>query len=123
MPQGDTYFRRAIDWFHGDDAYLQRMVPEDLGKKHVNELLGRHPWHPYDPNMTVEHPCFEANALFAQCMGHPDNAEYELHMKHVACYHPMKVDLMKCVTREKRRQREDKANIAAKEGDVGALKQ
>lgn len=106
MTKGDTYFRRTIDWFYGDDAYLQRTVPEELGKKHVNELLGRHLWHPYDPDLPSDHPCFETNAIFARCMGHPDNSELELHMKHVTCYHPMKVDLMKCLTREKRRQRE-----------------
>jgi hypothetical protein len=103
---GDTYFRRSINWFYGDDAYLQRNVPEALGKKHVNELLGRHPWHPYDPQLPPNHPCAEFNALFAQCMGHPDNAELEMHMKHVTCYHPMKVDLMKCIVREKKRLRD-----------------
>mmetsp|Transcript_60739 Transcript_60739/g.70452 ORF Transcript_60739/g.70452 Transcript_60739/m.70452 type:complete len:128 (+) Transcript_60739:170-553(+) len=104
MPaEGDTYFRRSINWFYGEEAWMQQQVPEDLGKKHVNELLGRHPWHPFDPEMPSSHPCAEQNAFFAQCMGHKDFEDLELHMKHVTCYHPMKVDLMKCLSREKRR--------------------
>lgn len=105
MPEGDTYFRRGINWFYGEAAYLNQPVPEEIGKKHVNELLGRHPWHPYNPDLPQSHPFFQQNALFGQCMGHPDNESLELHMKHVTCYHPMKVDLMKCVASEARRQR------------------
>ena len=106
MPEGDTYFRRGIQWFYGDDAYLQQLMPDEVGKKHVNELLGKHPWHPYVPTLPEEHPCFAQNALFGQCMSDPAHEHLELHMKHVTCYHPMKVELMKCVSREARKQRE-----------------
>lgn len=99
----DTYFRRTINWFYGEDAYLHQPVPPEVGEKHVTELLGQHPYHPYNPDLPAHHPCAQENAAFAFCMDHPDNASLELHMKHVTCYHPMKVNLMKCLSREKRR--------------------
>ncbi|EPY38220.1 hypothetical protein AGDE_05711 [Angomonas deanei] len=101
MPQ-DTYFRRAIDWMYGDDAYLQKTVNKEIGDKHINELLGRHPYHPYDPEMKPDHPCHEMNAIFFDCMEADHVEGYELHQKHVACFWPYKVDLMKCLAHEKR---------------------
>ncbi|KPI89741.1 hypothetical protein ABL78_1121 [Leptomonas seymouri] len=104
MPQ-DTYFRRTINWMYGDDAYLQNIPTSDVSNKHVNELLGRHPYHPYDPDMKPDHPCYEFNGLLYECMEADHVEGYELYQKHVACYFPYKIDLMKCVAREKRRRR------------------
>ncbi|EAN85731.1 hypothetical protein C3747_211g339c [Trypanosoma cruzi] len=102
---GDTYFRRAIDWMYGDTAYLQKMPSPEIGEKHINELLGRHPFHPFDPEMKPDHPCYNANAIFYNCMTADHVEGYELHMKHVSCYFPYKTDLMKCLSGEKRRAR------------------
>lgn len=104
MPQ-DTYFRRAINWMYGEDAYLQNLPTKDIGEKHVNELLGRHPYHPYDPDMKPDHPCYEYNTVFYECMEADHVEGYETYQKHVACYFPYKVDLMKCIAKEKRRIR------------------
>lgn len=48
MSEKDTYFRRAINWMHGDSAYLNKLPIKDVGEKHINELLGRHPYYPFD---------------------------------------------------------------------------
>ncbi|ORC92360.1 uncharacterized protein TM35_000031130 [Trypanosoma theileri] len=101
----DTYFRRAINWMYGDNAYLQKLPPKEIGEKHVNELLGRHPFHPYDPEMKPEHPCYEHNIMLYSCMTADHVEGYELHMKHVSCYFPYKTDLMKCLAAERRRAR------------------
>ncbi|AIN97476.1 hypothetical protein LPMP_191350 [Leishmania panamensis] len=113
MPQ-DTYFRRAIDWMYGDDAYLQNLPTKDLGNKHINELLGRHPYHPYDPDMKADNPCYKFNTLFHECMEADHVNGYELYQKHVACYFPYKVDLMKCIATEKRRHRMEMEALEAK---------
>lgn len=105
MPQ-DTYFRRAINWMYGDDAFLHNLPTGDVGEKHINELLGRHPYHPFDPEMKADHPCYELNYTFYQCMEADHVEGYELYQKHNACYFPYKVDLMKCLAREKRKARE-----------------
>ncbi|KAG8345349.1 hypothetical protein TRVL_03817 [Trypanosoma vivax] len=102
---GGTYFQRAINWMYGDTAYLQRVPPADIGEMHINELLGRHPFHPFDPVMKTDHPCSDCNALFYKCMVSEEFDGYELHMKHVSCYSPYKTDLMKCLAREKRLER------------------
>lgn len=102
----DTYFRRTIDWMYGDNAPLQRLPTNDVGEKHINELLGKHPYHPYNPNMPVDSPCYEYNKVMFECMEADHVEGYELHQKHVACYQPYKVDLMKCLAREKRLLRE-----------------
>ena len=102
----DTYFRRALNFMYGDEALLlQRTVPPEVGRKHVTELLGRHPFHPFDPQMPAEHECSERNAMFGQCMTATQFEGLELHMKHVNCFHPYKVDLMKCLVRSARAQR------------------
>ena len=105
MADNRTYFRRGIDWFHGDYRYLMDKVPEDVGEKHVNELLGRHPYHPFDPAMPAAHPCFEMNDVFGACMSSEALKELPLHLKHVNCFHPWKVDLMKCITSYNRQQK------------------
>ena len=185
----------------GDDAQLKRVVPKEVGDKHINNLLGRHPFHPYDPSIDdtavsslasihttsaataahsirddddgedyeqqchkspealaevdakyirhawackkrqeediqagrggsrvehsnsdqtagagsylnlpflthpQDHPCYEQNRLFGTCMRDSEKQEMELFMKHVNCFHPFKVDLMKCLTRYARRER------------------
>ncbi|SCU66494.1 uncharacterized protein TEOVI_000031700 [Trypanosoma equiperdum] len=98
----DTFFRRAANWMYGDSSYLQRTPPPELGDRHINELLSRHPFHPFDPEMSSEHPCSENNSLFYSCMTSDEVEGYELHMKHVTCYFPYKVNLMKCLSRERR---------------------
>ncbi|EPY31994.1 hypothetical protein STCU_03030 [Strigomonas culicis] len=103
----DTYFRRAINWMYGDDAYLHQNVGEkEIGDTHINVLLGRHPYHPFDPEMKSDHPCFELNQTFFACMEADHVYGYELHQKHNACFFPHKTDLMKCLAREKRIKRE-----------------
>jgi hypothetical protein len=119
MPEGEfpgaeqrTYFRRSIDWFYGDDAFLQRTVPPEVGTKHINDLLGRHPFHPFDPTMTKEHVCYDLNAVFGACMHSDEIKDLQLHLKHVNCYHPHKVELMKCLTKYKREERERLQRLA-----------
>lgn len=101
----DTYFRRAIHWMYGEEAYLQKYPVKEIGDKHINELLGRHPFYPYDPEMQPDHPCYPANETFYQCMTADHVEGYEVYQKHVACFYPYKVDLMKCEAREKRKAR------------------
>lgn len=113
MEVRDTYFRRAIDFFYGENACLYRQVPEEVGQKHINELLGRHPFHPYQPDMPNTHECKEINDLFYACMTHEDSVGYELHMKHVNCYFPYKVDLMKCLTSHNKKVRQNSTNGSA----------
>ena len=98
IPMPSEWAQKAVDWVRGDDAIMFKQVPEALGKKHVTELLHQHPWHPFVPDMERSHPCFASNQLFGQCMAAmPEH--FELHMKHVNCYHPYKTDLMKCLVR------------------------
>jgi hypothetical protein len=100
MPSGVA--QSAVDWLRGDDAVLYRPVPEELGKRHINQLLHRHPFHPYNAQLPKDHSCSAANEAFFQCMSaRPEDTP--LHMKHVACYHPFKIDLMKCIADETRR--------------------
>jgi hypothetical protein len=121
-----TYFRRSIDWFYGENAYLQQQVPKEVGEKHINELLGRHPWHPYSPSLSPGHPCFDLNAVFGECMDSEPIRDLELHLKHVNCYHPYKVDLMQCLTKVKRMERErqlqKESPTPAEAGDSGGNK-
>ena len=112
--------QKAIDWLYGEDAVLHKPMParvaDDLGGKHVNELLGRHPWHPWDPKLPAEHPCHALNAAFGQCMAScPEGMK--MHMKHVTCFDPHKTDLMRCLTKAKRDARN--AEAAAAGGGVG----
>lgn len=90
---------------YGDDAYLQNLPTKDIGEKHINELLGRHPYHPFNPDMKPDHHCFKENSLFFECMEADHVEGYELYQKHVACYFPYKTDLMKCIAKEKRQHR------------------
>ena len=68
---------------------------------HINQVLGRHDLHPYDPEMNDAHPCYAENRLFYECASQESVAGLPLHMKHVKCFHPFKVDLMKCLTKYK----------------------
>jgi len=101
--------QKAIDWLWGEDAVLHKPIPQrvasDLAGKHVNELLGRHPYYPWDPAMPRDHPCKELNDTFGQCM-HACPKEMKTHMKHVTCFEPHKTALMKCLVSYKRAQRE-----------------
>ena len=81
-----------------------------LGNIHINELLGRHDFHPYDPNLEKNHPCFSVNSDFYACMSHEQLSDLPLHMKHVKCYHPHKVALMRCLTKEKRAKQDDQSD-------------
>lgn len=101
----DTYFRRTIDWMYGKEAYLQRYPSPDVGTKHINDLLGRHPFHPYNAALIPSDACYEPNTIFYECMTGDHVEGYETHQKHVACYYPYKLDLMKCVASEKRKAR------------------
>eukprot|EP00759_Apiculatamorpha_spiralis_P039493 PhF_6_TR38347/c0_g1_i1/m.57165 len=88
-----------IDTIRGPEAtLLAQRIPPALEGKHVNELLGRHPYHPYNPDLPTSHPCYQLNQQFFQCM-ESQPKEFELHQKHVSCYHPTKVELMKCIVR------------------------
>lgn len=107
----DTYFRRTINWMYGDDAYLHKYPSKDIGDMHVNEVLGRHPYHPYDPEMKAGSPCAKLNAIFFECMEADHVEGFETYQKHVACYHPYKVDLMKCLAAEKRRIRDNQKQL------------
>ena len=100
----ETYFKKTINWMYGDDAKLHKQVPEDLGKMHINDLLGRHPFYPYDPEISKNssHPCYKTNEIFFTCLSSDEFKEMPLHMKHVSCYHPYKVDHMKCLVRARK---------------------
>eukprot|EP00758_Cryptobia_borreli_P009014 Tbor_TRINITY_DN5439_c2_g1::TRINITY_DN5439_c2_g1_i1::g.24359::m.24359 len=104
-PQGsphETYFQKAITYMYGSKAELHKVVPPEIGNKHINVLLGRHPYHPWNPDMHAEHPCYSQNLVFGNCMNSEVFSECETHTKHVNCFHPYKVDLMKCLTRVKK---------------------
>ena len=81
---------------------------DELKDIHINQLLGRHDFHPYDPSLDASHPCAEYNATFYQCMAQEKLAETPLHLKHVQCYYPHKVELMKCLTKHKRGEKTPK---------------
>ena len=91
----------AVDWIRGDDAFLFKPIPEDLKKKHITEIMGKHPFHPYREDLPKGHVCEAKNEAFFRCMS-ARPAEEVLHMKHVNCYHPFKTDLMKCFADEER---------------------
>ena len=101
------WIQSTIDWIRGDDAILYKQVPEDVGKKHVTELLHQHPFHPFSPEVHDDksHMCYNENLKFYQCMASMPE-DMKLHMKHVNCYHPYKTDLMKCLVRYKKFLRE-----------------
>eukprot|EP01013_Petalomonas_cantuscygni_P018037 TRINITY_DN35361_c0_g1_i1.p1 TRINITY_DN35361_c0_g1~~TRINITY_DN35361_c0_g1_i1.p1 ORF type:complete len:155 (+),score=13.22 TRINITY_DN35361_c0_g1_i1:68-532(+) len=73
--------------------------------QHINILMGRHPFHPYDPNLPPSHPCTEANETFRRCFETETTEDMELHMRHVACY-TKKVPLMICLTEQRRKERQ-----------------
>lgn len=96
--------QQAVSWIRGEDDVLFKQVPPEVGKAHINDLLHRHPFHPYNPDLPADHPCAPQNAAFLACMtGRPEGEE--LFMKHVNCYHTFKTDLMKCLAAEKRKER------------------
>lgn len=116
MPQlHSSWLQSAATFLKGDSAYLDEEVPPQLGSRHINELLQRHLFHPYDPKIAEDasHPCWAENDTFFKCMdglrGVPlhegETEEMPLHMKHVTCYHPHKVQLMKCLVKAKREAR------------------
>jgi hypothetical protein len=196
-----TYFQQAIGFMLGDEgADLNRPVPRSVGEKHINDLLGRHPFHPYDPSIDdsidlsalassnapqsavpeaddhdgatqlttplalaemdkkfidhawaclrkqeagggdsssppeadevrhtagagsylnlpylthpQDHPCYTQNKLFGNCMRDTDKSEMQLFMRHVNCFHPFKVDLMKCITKHTRTDRLNRQHAA-----------
>jgi hypothetical protein len=90
-----SWIENAVSYIRGEDDVLYKQVPPAIGNAHITELLGRHPFHPFDPDMSADHPCAAQNRAFFQCMS-GRNADEPLHMKHVNCYHPFKTDLMKC---------------------------
>ena len=98
--------QKAIDWIRGDDAVLYKPVPPSMHHIHVTTLLHQHPFHPYDPVITSpDQPCYEENQRMFRCMSQrPD--EEPLHLKHVNCYDPFKVALMKCRAALKRQMRQ-----------------
>lgn len=118
MPLHSAILERAAQFIKGEDAYLDQPVPPQLGNLHITQLLRRHPFYPYDPAIQEKgpggHPCWALNEAFFKCMdgltgvplfeGEPE--EMPLHMKHVTCYHPHKVELMKCLTRFKKEQKQ-----------------
>jgi hypothetical protein len=109
------FIQKAVSFVRGEDDFMYKQVPPQLGNAHITELLGRHPFHPYNPTLPAGHPCQQLNELFFRCMS--DRAADEaLHMKHVNCYHPYKTDLMKCnatqVREAKRRAAEAGVNVA-----------
>ena len=111
------WVQKGVDWLRGEDAYLYKQVPPEIGKAHVTTLLGQHPFHPFDPAIADRaHTCFKENATFFQCMSAMPE-DMELHMKHVNCYHPYKTDLMKCLVRHRQALR---AAAAAAEGAAAA---
>ena len=92
-----------MSWYKGfffgnDESFLTRPLPPELQNKHVNQILNRHDFHPYRPNLDKSHECSKQNDKFYQCMvSLPE--ELELYQKHVQCYYPLKVELMKCFVR------------------------
>jgi hypothetical protein len=109
---------QMADWIRGDNAFLYKNVPAEVGEKHVTELMGRHPFHPYDPALPAASPCTAKNAAFFRCMSfvpEPANPEV-LHQTHVRCFHPFKVDLMKCLVSEKQAARAAAAAAAEEQG-------
>jgi hypothetical protein len=101
------WIQAGIDWLRGDDAIMYKQVPEEVGKRHVTELLHQHPFHPFDPEIhkDKDHMCYKENLTFFQCMASMDE-NMKLHMKHVNCYHPYKTDLMKCLVKWRRAQKQ-----------------
>jgi hypothetical protein len=120
-----TWIGSAVSFIKGEDGtWGDRQVPEHMGKKHINELLGRHLFHPYDPELSKnkDAKCFDLNEMFFQCMSsfdqrpedlEPGEEPMALHLKHVNCYHPHKQELMKCLVKVKRQARADEAAAAA----------
>lgn len=92
----------VIDWIRGDDAILAKPLPKALAEKHINEVMNRHPFHPFDPELPSDHMCGTLNAVFGKCMEEKP-LDMPLHLKHVNCYHPHKVELMKCLVKARRR--------------------
>ncbi len=100
-----SIMQKAAKLFQSEeDKMLDRPIPPALKSAHVTQLLHQHPFHPYDPDLPPGHPCTPQNADFYRCMS--SRAEEEpLHMKHVNCFDPHKVALMKCKAAEKRREK------------------
>ena len=132
-----SYFKQISDAIKGEkDSVARERVPEHLQKMHINEIMERHPYHPYHPDVTKQgdsHPCYKQNEEFYTCMhafegkfmeGKKDDqgnpVPFPLHMRHVSCYWPQKIDLMKCLSSQKRK--EMAAKKAAEEAEAGGQK-
>jgi hypothetical protein len=128
-----TVIGSMIDFIKGEEGkWRDQVVPPSIGKQHINQLLGRHPFHPYSPDISKDpsHPCHTVNEAFFKCMSSFDGAldeatgePVELHQKHVCCYHPQKVDLMKCLTKLKREERLKKQQEEAAQATGQSQKQ
>lgn len=105
------WVQRAVDFIRGDDAFMHKQVPPEVGRKHVTELLHQHPFHPFSEDVVKagpSHMCYQQNMIFFQCMtamGEKDS-NMPLHMKHVNCYHPYKTDLMRCLVSWRKQEKE-----------------
>ncbi len=108
------WIQAGVDWLRGEDAFMYKSVPDEVGKKHVTELLHQHPFHPFDPKIhgDATHPCYHANLVFYQCMASMEE-DMKLHMKHVNCYHPYKTDLMKCLVKYRKAQKMAESDATA----------
>lgn len=93
------------------DAALEKLGAERV---HISQILGQHPFHPYDPDMTKDHPCARENAALFQCFEFQTDRDADLHRRHVHCY-TTKVPLMVCLTRVKKLAREALASAAGTE--------
>ena len=117
-----SYFKALSDTIKGEKAAVAReSVPEELGRMHINDLMNRHPFHPYTDETHAlgegGHPCWKKNKAFYECMkvfdgqimekADPDEEDrpVPLHMRHVSCYYPEKTELMQCLSRHKRAER------------------
>ena len=109
-----------------------------MSSLHINELLNRHPYYPYDKDITekyngftinhetkkpfLKHQCYDQNEYFFKCMekykdaivpisnnSTSQNDEFKpmpLYLKHVNCYYPEKVELMKCLSKATKANKE-----------------
>jgi len=57
-------------------------------------------YHPWDPGMAPDHMCAKENDAFGTCLKRLGNMS--LNNKHIACYSPQSIELMKCLGRFKR---------------------
>eukprot|EP00659_Diplonema_papillatum_P012282 gene12282-18986_t len=83
-----------------DDPLLDKKIPREL---HITKVLKQHPWHPYSEDLPSEHACAEVNEIMGKCMTQQNNGQ-ELYMMHVNCFTD-KVNLMKCLVKERKRAR------------------